>query len=515
MFHRSTKLTKHAKRLFSTSQIKLTEPSIKVEYNKLFINGKNTDSLSGKTMPTIDPRNELPICQVAEAQPEDIDIAIQSARNTFESTVWSSRSGFYRASILRQWADLMEENFEYISKLETLDVGKPRPESNYDVQGSIDALRYYAGWADKIQGKTLPNNDVLGKYFSYTLHEPKGVIASITPWNFPLLLLMFEIAPALAAGNSIVCKVAETTPLSALYVAQLGQQAGIPDGCLNIVPGLGHIAGKYLASHGGIDAISFTGSGVTGRDIMKSASENLTPVGLELGGKSAALIFDDADIDNAVNYMQIGMFLNAGQCCCASSRIFVHENVYDEFVEKTIAATKRRKVGDPFEDVDQGPNQNEKQFNKVLSYLDIGKNEGGELLYGGNRIGDKGYFIQPTIFGDVKDNMTIAKDEIFGPVMGIMKFNDIDDVIRRANNTKYGLAAMVFSNNINTINHTSRALKAGTIWVNCYGIFDLSVPFGGYKQSGFGKARSEYSLESFVNIKSITQLLPNDGGWYN
>eukprot|EP00484_Ammonia_sp_Unknown_P001432 CAMPEP_0197021440 /NCGR_PEP_ID=MMETSP1384-20130603/2320_1 /TAXON_ID=29189 /ORGANISM="Ammonia sp." /LENGTH=517 /DNA_ID=CAMNT_0042449267 /DNA_START=32 /DNA_END=1585 /DNA_ORIENTATION=+ len=498
-----------------SAQAKLLDPGIKVEANQLFINGKYVDALSGSTMPSLDPRDESVICQVAEAQAEDVDLAVKAARDAFDSGVWSTKSGFYRSKILHKWADKLEENLEYVARLETWDNGKPLAFSKLDLHFCIEHIRYFAGWADKIQGKTLPNNDVLGKYFSYTLHEPKGVVASITPWNFPLLMFVWQAAPALACGNSMVAKVAETTPLTSLYNAQLMSEAGVPDGVVNVVPGLGPTAGHALAAHPGVNKVSFTGSGPTGRDVMISAAENLTSVTLELGGKSPAIIFDDANIDNAVNQLQVGLFLNQGQCCCASSRIYAHEKVYDEFVEKTLAATSKRKVGDPFGDVDQGPQQNRRQFDKVLDYLNKGKQGGAKVLHGGNRIGDKGYFVESTVFGDVKDDMEIAKDEIFGPVMQIMKFNDAEDVIRRANNTTYGLAAGVFSENINTCNAVSRALKAGTVWVNCYDVFDASVPFGGYKQSGFGRVKSEYAIENFTSVKCVTQLLPNDGGWYN
>eukprot|EP01084_Bolivina_argentea_P046027 84741_1 len=490
------------------------DPGIKVEETKLFIDGKYVDSLDGKTMESLDPRDESVICNVAEASEADIDRAVKSARAAFDSGIWCQRSGFYRSRILHKWADLIEQNKDYISRLETWDNGKPLTYSQLDIHFCVEYIRYFAGWADKIQGKTLPNNDVLGKYFSYTLHEPKGVIASITPWNFPLLMFVWQAAPALACGNSLVAKVAETTPLTALYNAKLMSEAGVPDGIVNVVPGLGAIAGRSLASHGGVSKVSFTGSGVTGKDVMKSAAENLTSVCLELGGKSPAIVCQDADIDNAVQQMQVGLFLNQGQCCVAASRIYCHESVYDEFVEKTLSETQKRRIGDPFTDVDQGPQQNRRQFEKVLSYLDQGKKD-AKLIAGGNRIGDKGYYVESTIFGDVKDDYSIAKDEIFGPVMNILKYSDLDDVINRANNTTYGLAAGVFSENINTCNRVSRALKAGTVWVNCYDVFDASVPFGGYKHSGFGRIKGEYALENFTNIKAVTQLLPNDGGWYN
>lgn len=497
------------------AQAKLMDPGIEVKATQLFINGQYTDSVSGKTMPSFDPRDESVICNVAEAQSEDVDLAVQSARAAFESGSWSTRSGFHRSKVLHKWADLVEENIEYLARLETWDNGKPLQFAKLDLHFVVECIRYYAGWADKIQGKTLPNNDVLGKYFSYTLHEPKGVIASITPWNFPLLMFVWQAAPALAVGNSIVAKVAETTPLTSLFNAQLMSQAGVPDGVVNVVPGLGHTAGHALASHGGVDKVSFTGSGPTGRSIMRSAAENLTPICLELGGKSPALIFADADIDNAVAQLQVGLFLNQGQCCCASSRILVHESVYDEFVEKTVAETKKRTVGDPFGAVDQGPQQNARQFEKVLGYLEKGQSEGATLLHGGKRIGEDGFYVESTVFGDVTDDMAIATEEIFGPVMQIMKFGDTEEVLRRANDSTFGLAAGVFSENINTVNYATRALKAGTVWVNCYDVFDASVPFGGYKHSGFGRVKSEYALENFTSVKTVTQRLPQDGGWYN
>lgn len=299
-----------------------------------------------------------------------------------------------------------------------------------------------------------------------------------------------------------------------MYLAQLCSQAGVPDGCVNVVPGFGETAGAALSGHPGIDKISFTGETVTGKIIMKAAAENLTPVTLELGGKSPSIIFNDADIDGAVDIHQVGLFLNQGQCCCASTRIYVEEGVYDEFVEKTIAATKQRRVGDPFDDVDQGPQQNEDQFNKVLRYIDSGKKEGAPLLLGGNRIGNEGYFVEPTVFGDVKDDMKISREEIFGPVMQIAKFKDIEEVIKRSNDTNYGLAAGIMTRNIDTAHHVSRALKAGTVWINCYDVFDSSIPFGGYKNSGIGRVKGSYALENFTQVKSVVHSLPNDGGWY-
>jgi len=379
---------------------------------------------------------------------------------------------------------------------------------------AVDHFRYFAGWADKISGKTIPCNEMFGKYFAYTHREAIGVVGAIIPWNFPLLMFTWQAAPALAAGCTLVVKPAESTPLTALYLAKLLAEAGVPEGVVNVVPGIGEIAGAALSSHPNVDKISFTGETGTGKLVMKAAADNLVPVTLELGGKSPSIVMDDADIDNAVETLQVGLFLNQGQCCCASSRIYVHKNVYDEFVKKTVAQTRKRRVGDPFTDVDQGPQQNEQQYWKVLDYIKKGKDEGATLLTGGNKLSDKGYYVEPTIFGDVKDNMTISREEIFGPVMQISPFKTVEEIVRRANDTKYGLAAGVFTTNINTANYMTRALKAGTVWVNCYDILIASLPFGGYKHSGFGRINGEQALDNFTHTKCVVQKLTNDGGWY-
>ncbi|ETO08951.1 aldehyde dehydrogenase X, mitochondrial precursor [Reticulomyxa filosa] len=350
-------------------------------------------------------------------------------------------------------------------------------------------------------------------------------------------MFMWKLAPALATGNTIVIKAAESTPLTALHAAHLCNEAGIPEGVVNVVPGLGEVAGAALAGHHGLNKLAFTGETSTGKLIMKAAAEKLIPVTLELGGKSPSIVFEDADIDGAVGAHQIGLFLNAGQCCCASSRIYVHEKVYDEFAEKTTKATKKRKVGDPFTDVDQGPQQNEEQFKKVLNYIATGEKEGATLLAGGKRIGKKGYFVESTVFGNVGDNMKISREEIFGPVMQITKFKDEEEVLRRANDTQYGLASAVFTRNLDKANYFSRALKliiifetlfklylivccvwlidrAGTVWINTYDVLDAPQPFGGYKQSGIGREKGEYALSNFTQVKSVIQNLPKIGGWY-
>jgi aldehyde dehydrogenase (NAD+) len=357
-------------------------------------------------------------------------------------------------------------------------------------------------------------NKGFGNFFGYTLHEPLGVVGAIIPWNFPLLMAIWKLAPALAAGNTIIIKVAETTPLTALYLGKLCNEAGIPPGVVNFTPGFGETAGAALAAHKRVDKVAFTGETSTGKLVMKAAAENLNRVTLELGGKSPSIVFDDGDIDNAVTWHQIGLFLNQGQCCCASSRIYVHEKVYDQFMEKTVKATKSRKVGDPFTEVDQGPQQNEQQFKKVLELIESGKKSGADLVTGGGRIGNTGYYVQPTIFGNVNDNARIAREEIFGPCMQVAKFKELDDVVRRANDTEYGLAAGLFTRDVNKVNAITRQLKAGTVWVNCYDIFDASIPFGGYKQSGIGREKGEYALENYMQVKAVVQNMEAYKGWY-
>jgi aldehyde dehydrogenase (NAD+) len=501
-----------------TKAVKLqhVQPDVKIEQTKLYIDGKFVDSVSGKTMPTIDPRTDKPICQVAEAQAEDVNMAVKAARKAFDEGPFPRMSGFERSKILWKIADLVEKHAETFAKLETWDNGKPLTSSRGDIGLVIEHFRYYAGWADKIQGKTIPCNNTFGHFFAYTLHEPIGVVGAIIPWNFPLAMAAWKLAPLLATGNTCVLKAAETTPLTALYLAKLLAEAGVPNGVVNIVPGYGETAGAALCRNKDVDKLAFTGETGTGKIIMKTAAENLIPVTLELGGKSPSIVFKDCNIDNAVFWHQIGLFLNQGQCCCASSRIFVEESVYDEFVEKTIAATKKRRIGDPFTDVDQGPQQNKDQYEKVLSYIESGKKEGAKLLHGGKQMYQEGYYIEPTIFGEVKDEMKIMREEIFGPCMQISKFkhNDIDSVIKRANNTNYGLGAGVFSNNIDTVNQVTRSIKSGTVWVNCYDIFDASLPFGGYKQSGIGREKGEYALHNFMQVKAVVQNLPNHGSFY-
>eukprot|EP01027_Heterolobosea_sp_BB2_P006902 GEZU01010340.1.p1 GENE.GEZU01010340.1~~GEZU01010340.1.p1 ORF type:complete len:384 (-),score=167.56 GEZU01010340.1:605-1756(-) len=362
--------------------------------------------------------------------------------------------------------------------------------------------RYYAGWADKLQGKTIPVN---GNYFSYTRHEPVGVVGQIIPWNFPLLMQAWKLGPALAAGCTVVMKPAEQTPLTALRVGELIIEAGFPPGVVNILPGYGPTAGQAIARHMDVDKIAFTGSTEVGRLMHKYSQEsNLKRVTLELGGKSPNIIFADANLDQAIAAAHSGLFFNMGQCCCAGSRVFVEESIYDKFVEKSVEAARKRKVGDAFaKGVESGAQIDQEQFDKILSYIESGKQEGAKLMCGGKRLGDKGFFIEPTVFADVKDDMKIAREEIFGPVMSIIKFKTIEEVIERANNSNYGLAAAVFTKDITKAINVSNGLRAGTVWVNCYNVFDSAQPFGGYKESGHGRELGEYGLMNYLEVKAV------------
>eukprot|EP00198_Chlamydomonas_reinhardtii_P001619 XP_001690955.1 aldehyde dehydrogenase [Chlamydomonas reinhardtii] len=475
--------------------------------NQLFIDGKWVDALSRKTMPVVDPRTEEVVVEVAEGDAADVDRAVEAARRAFDTGPWPRMTAKERGRLLYRLADAMEAHVDELAQLETLDNGKPFFYSRHvDVPFAIDHLRYYAGWADKIHGKTIP---VDGPYLAYTFHEPLGVVGQIIPWNFPILMAAWKLGPALAAGNTVVLKPAEQTPMTALKVAQLAKEVGLPDGVLNVVTGYGPTAGNRVASHPGVDKTAFTGSTEVGRLVAKAAAEQLKPCTLELGGKSPIIVCPDVDVDKAVADAHMALFFNHGQCCAAGSRVYVHEAVYDEFVRKSTEAAATRKVGDPFSSVEQGPQVDDDQFKKILSYIDSGKRQGAKLMTGGGRKGDRGYYVEPTVFADVKDDMKIAREEIFGPVQSIMKWKSLDDVIARANNSPYGLAAGVFSNNIDTVNTLTRALKSGTVWVNCYNLYDNAVPFGGYKESGIGREKGEYALSNYTQVKAVYQPLSN------
>eukprot|EP00246_Nothoceros_aenigmaticus_P000424 TRINITY_DN10630_c0_g3_i1.p1 TRINITY_DN10630_c0_g3~~TRINITY_DN10630_c0_g3_i1.p1 ORF type:complete len:502 (-),score=94.84 TRINITY_DN10630_c0_g3_i1:336-1841(-) len=481
---------------------------VKVKYAQLLIDGKWVDAVSGKKFPTVDPRSGELIVDVAEADKADVDLAVAAARRAFDEGPWPRLSGSERGRILCKLAGLIEDHAKELAALETMDSGKPIGQSEAEVYGAAKKLRYFAGWADKINGLTLPTS---GPYQAYTLREPIGVVGGIIPWNFPLVLFSTKVAPALAVGNTLVVKPAEQTPLTALYAAQLALEAGIPAGVLNVLPGYGPTAGAAICSHRGVDKVTFTGSTEVGRLIMEAAGKsNLKPVTLELGGKSPIIICEDADLDNAVEIAHNALFFNQGQCCCAGTRIFVQEGVYDEFVKKSAERASKRVLGDPFKaGVDQGPQVDDVQFNKILEYIDIGKQQGAKLMCGGNRFGNRGFFIEPTVFAGVEDNMTIAKEEIFGPVMSILKFKTLEEVIKRANDTTYGLAAGIFTKSLDTSTTLSRAIRAGTIWVNCYYVFDDNLPFGGYKESGFGRENGPQGLDPYLQVKAVVSPITN------
>ncbi|KAK8930717.1 Aldehyde dehydrogenase family 2 member C4 [Platanthera zijinensis] len=443
---------------------------------------------------------------MTEGDKEDIDLAVKAARKAFDHGAWPRMSGNERGKLMIKYAELIEEHINELAALDSLNGGKLLSSVKArEIPAGANLLRYYAGAADKIHGDTLK---LAGEFHGYTLKEPIGVVGHIVPWNFPTPLFFFKVSPALAAGCTMVVKPAELTPLSALYYAHLAKQpnqAGIPDGVINVVNGFGATAGAALSSHMDVDKISFTGSTEVGRLVMEAAAKsNLKQVSLELGGKSPVIIFDDADVDMAVSIAHMANFFNKGEFCVAGSRIYVHENIYDEFLKKSVEMAKSTAIGDPFDPrVQQGPQTDKKQFEKILRYIECGKNEGATLVTGGKTYGSKGYYIEPTIFTDVQENMKIAQDEIFGPVMALMKFKTIEEAIEKANATRYGLAAGIITKDLNIANRVSRSVRAGTIWINCYFVFDPSCPFGGFKMSGFGKDQGMEALDKFLQVKSV------------
>jgi aldehyde dehydrogenase (NAD+) len=479
------------------------EQQVKIGPTKLLINNEWVESVSGKRFETINPATGEVICDVAEADAADVDKAVAAARQAFNRGEWRQMSASRRGELLHKLADLIEHNLDELARLETLDNGKPLHDSRGDIQLVIACYRYFAGWADKVHGKTIPIN---GPYFCYTRHEPVGVVGQIIPWNFPLLMQAWKLSPALATGNTVVMKTAEQTPLSALRIGELIIEAGFPPGVVNILSGYGPTAGAAIARHMDIDKVAFTGSTEVGHLIMEAAAKsNLKRVTLELGGKSPNIVFADADLDKAIEGAHDALFFNQGQCCVAGSRLFVEERCYDEFVAKSVERAKNRVVGDPFDPkTEQGPQVDKDQFDKVMGYIEVGMREGAQMLCGGNRVGDKGFFIEPTVFTDVRDDMKIAQEEIFGPVMSIIKFKDVDEVIQRANSTMYGLAAGVWTKDITKVHAIANNVRAGTVWVNCFDVFDAAAPFGGFKQSGIGRELGEYGLQQYTEVKTVT-----------
>lgn len=469
---------------------------------KLYINGKFVESVSQKTFTTPNPATGEVLAEVYEADAADIDLAVKAARAAFDNGPWSKMSASQRSRLMYKLADIMEEHKDALAQLETLDNGKPITETTYaDVPLAIEHIRYYAGWATKITGQTIP---VSGNYFNYTRHEAVGVVGQIIPWNFPLLMAMWKLGAALATGCTIVLKPAEQTPLSALYLAELIEEAGFPAGVVNIVPGFGPTAGQSLVDHPQVDKIAFTGSTVVGKSIMASASKTLKRVTLELGGKSPNIILPDADLSKAIPGALKGVMFNQGQVCCAGSRVFIQKKLYDNVVADMVSHAKSIKQGaglDPSTQI--GPLVSSKQQQRVMNYIEKGLEEGAEVLTGGANPKEHGYFVEPTIFSAVNDEMTIAREEIFGPVIAAMPFEDLDEIIERANNSEYGLAAGLWTENISKAHYIANKLRAGTVWINCYNAFDAASPFGGYKQSGIGREMGSYALNNYTEVKSV------------
>uniref|UniRef100_A0A4W4G6X6 Aldehyde dehydrogenase domain-containing protein n=1 Tax=Electrophorus electricus TaxID=8005 RepID=A0A4W4G6X6_ELEEL len=475
-----------------------------IKHTKIFINNEWHSSLKGKTFPTFNPATGVKICEIEEADKADVDKAVDAAKAAGKrGSTWRRMDVSSRGRLLHKLADLLERDRCLLATMETMDTGKPFLQSFFvDLDGSIKTLRYYAGWADKIHGKTMPVDD---NFMCFTKHEPVGVCGAIIPWNFPLLMFMWKIAPALCCGNTVVIKPAEQTPLTALYTGALIKEAGFPPGVVNIVPGFGPTAGAAIAGHMGIDKVAFTGSTEVGQLIKEAAAKsNLKRVTLELGGKNPCIVLYSFILLWAVE-AQKGAFYNQGQCCTAASRVFVEECVYDEFVRLSIASAKQITAGDPMDPcTSHGPQIDQQQFDMILELVESGKREGARLECGGYALQDKALFIQPAVFSDVIDHMRLAKEEVFGPVQCIMKFKNQEEVIERANSTHYGLAAAVFTRSVERAMRVSSALEAGTVWVNCYNALHAQAPFGGYKMSGNGRELGEYALAEYSEVKAIT-----------
>ncbi len=471
---------------------------------QLFIDGAWRDAAGGKTIEVVNPATEEVIAEVASAEQDDVDAAVAAARAAFDGP-WAKLSARERGRLVWKIGEKLMERADEIARLETLHNGKPIFESRQiEVPAAAECFQYFAGWADKIHGETIP---VKGNYLTYTLREPIGVVAAIVPWNFPLLLTAWKVAPALACGNTVIIKPASQTPLTALALAEIAQEVGLPPGVLNVITGPGSKVGQMLVEHPGIDKIAFTGDTSTGKGIMRGAAETLKKITLELGGKSANIVLPDADLDAAIRGATTGIFYGKGEVCAAGSRLLVDKSIKNEFIDKVAARAKKMAPGDPLDPKTRlGAISSKKQLETDLRYIEIAKKEGATLVAGGARadIGTgKGYFLQPTIFDGVTPEMTIAREEIFGPVLAAIDFADIDEAIARANDSSYGLAAAVWTKDIKKAHYVARKLQAGTVWINTYNIYDTAAPFGGYKQSGFGREMSMHALEHYTQVKSV------------
>jgi len=469
---------------------------------KLLIDGKWVQAHSGKTFDSIDPATGEVLARVAEGDKADIDLAVKAARRAFESGPWSKMTASERGRIIWKIGDLLQEYLEEFAELETLDNGKPLSVARVaDVPLAADLFHYMAGWATKVEGSTIP---IAGPFLAYTRREPIGVVGQIIPWNFPLLMAAWKLGPALATGCTVVLKPAEQTPLSALRLGEIALEAGLPPGVLNIVTGFGETAGAALAAHPDVDKIAFTGSTEVGKLIVQAAADNLKKVTLELGGKSPNIVFDDADVKQATAGAANAIFFNHGQCCCAGSRLFVEDKIFDKVVEGVSESAKKIKVGPGMNaDTTMGPLVSEEQFRRVRGYMEAGLSEGAKAVVGGKTVGNRGYFVEPTVLVNTKPTMKVVQEEIFGPVVTAMPFKSIDEIAAEANNTSYGLAAGIWTKDIAKAHSLANKLKAGTVWINCYNVFDAAMPFGGYKQSGWGREMGKEALELYTETKAV------------
>jgi phenylacetaldehyde dehydrogenase len=472
---------------------------------RMLIDGKWVESVSGKTFKTFDPSTGDVLATVAEGDRQDIDLAVKAARKAFESGPWPAMTPSERGRLLWKLADLLEQHLEEFAQLESLDNGKPLTVARVaDVPLAVDLFRYMAGWSTKVEGNTIPLSAQGTKYFAYTRREPVGVIGQIIPWNFPLLMAAWKLGPALAVGCTVVLKPAEQTPLSALRLGELAMEAGFPNGVLNIVPGFGETAGAALAAHSDVDKIAFTGSTEVGKLILNAASGNLKKVSLELGGKSPNIVLADADVKAAIAGSSHAIFFNHGQCCAAGSRLLVHKSLFDEVAEGVAKRAQKIQVGpglDP--STNMGPLVSEEQLNRVCGYLDSGISEGAKALAGGQKRAGKGYFVEPTVLVNTTPDMKVVREEIFGPVVTATPFSEPEELLATANDTVYGLAAAVWTRDVSKAHQLAAKLKAGTVWVNCYNVFDAALPFGGYKQSGWGREMGHDVLELYTETKAV------------